>query len=223
MSQSHQREPIFNLPPLLFIVVGALICVHLWPEYGKSDQDKINFFFFFSFIPDFFYENDLGYADSFGLNLFRMVSYSLLHADWAHLNLNLIWLVIFGTPLIRQLGTIRFLLFWILTAALSALAHFAFHTTSSIPLVGASGVVSAMMGAAARYGFYYVDGGILLPMHRALMNKSIAVFIGVWLAVNIFIGFGTVVIGENPIAWQAHIGGLIAGFVLIDLFVKKKK
>jgi len=153
----------------------------------------------------------------------RLVSYSLLHGDWVHLGLNLIWLVIFGAPLIRQLGTIRFLLFWIFTAFLSALAHFAFHTTSPIPMIGASGVVSGLMGAAARFGFYR-GGEYLLPMRSALMNKSILVFIGVWLAANLAIGFETFIIDEgNSIAWQAHIGGLIAGFVLIGLFARKKK
>jgi len=53
------------------------------------------------------------------------------------------------------------------------------------------------------------------------MNKSIAVFIGVWLAANLAIGFGVEIAG-NTIAWQAHIGGLVAGFILIDLFVRKK-
>jgi len=220
MSQNNRREPIFNLPPLLLIVVGVLVGVYIWPQYVlKNSWDQLEFFLLFSFTPGFFYETDLGYAGDFSLNLFRMVSYSLSHGDWAHLGLNLIWLVIFGAPLIRQLGTIRFLLFWILTAALSALAHFAFHAHALIPLAG---VVSGMMGAAARFGFYRLPGDWLLPMHHALMNKSIVVFIGVWLAANLAIGFSGIKFDENNIAWEAHIGGLIAGFVLIGLFVRRK-
>jgi len=249
----RDREPIFNLPRILLLLVGVLISLHLWVEYGMNDWQRIAFFWEFSFRPLEFYNFHItgdpkfggviqviltyilpfmgegGWEwDRFGLNMMRLVSYSFLHGDWTHLGLNLIWLVIFGAPLCRCLGAVRFLFFWVFMAALSALTHFTFQPHSPIPMIGASGVVSALMGVATRYGFYRDEAGHesrrLLPMHQALMNKSAFFFISIWLITNLAVGFGAAMPGmeEANIAWEAHIGGLVAGFVLIGLFKGRK-
>jgi len=250
-SHTNQHEPLFNLPSLLLVVVAMLIGLHLWVEYGLNPWQRFNFFLKFGFTPLDFYDfhitgdpkfNNItqviltyvllfmgeGEWGEFGLNLMRLVSYSFLHGDLAHLGLNLIWLVIFGAPLCRRFGSMRFLLFWVVMAILSALVHFAFHLTSPVPMIGASGVVSGLMGVAARYGFYrgggVRGGGQLLSIAQALMNKDALVFISVWLIANLAIGFGLNIptAQEANIAWEAHIGGLVAGFLLVGLFERRK-
>jgi len=230
-SSFNRREPVFNLPLIIMILTALLVGLHLWLHYGMNPWQRAEFFWQYGFIPRFlhlmFQPPEFQLIDDFPFLsvLFSLVSYSFLHGDWLHLGFNLIWLIIFGAPLSQHLGNVRFLLFWLVTAILSALAHFAVHSTSPIVMVGASGVVSALMGAAARYGFYRSHhrqdlSPSLLPMQRALMDKSSLSFLGGWLVVNLAVGLGMSVPGieDANIAWEAHIGGLIAGFVLIGCF-----
>jgi len=257
-SSSEKREPVFNLPLIMILFVGALVGLYLWAEVSwylwvEYDLDlwgRWSLIWDFSFTPARFHDFHTSrerYFSGFmrviityiyprswaniGWQWLRLVSYSFLHLHWLHLGLNLVWLVIFGSPLSYRLGAMRFILFWVIMAMLSALTHFAIDPTSHVPMIGASGVVSALMGAAVRYDFYrspharFSPHVRLLSMKQALMNKSSFSFIGIWLALNLAVGFGVNVpglAGEN-IAWAAHIGGLIAGFVLIGLFDRKKR
>jgi len=235
-SSLPRREPLFNLPATMLFLVGGMLGLHLWLEYGMPILERSEFFWRFGFVPlffqaifqqpDFQYINDYPFLSVF----FSLLSYSFLHGDWVHLGFNLIWLVIFGTPLLRHIGAWRFLLFWGVMAVASALAHFVFYNSSPIPMIGASGVVSGLMGAAVRYDFYRDLGGknftyALLPIGQALINKSALMLVGVWLLVNFAVGIGLDVPGaeDKNIAWQAHIGGLVAGLLLIGLFDKKEK
>jgi len=233
-SQFNRREPVLNLPLTMLILVGGLLGVHLWVDYGLALPQRAEFFWQFGFVPLFlhfmFQPPDILYINDYPFLsvCFSLLSYSFLHGDWVHLGFNLIWLVVFGTPLLRHLGAVRFLLFWGVMAVAGALAHFAFHSSSPIPMIGASGVVSGLMGAAVRYGFYRDLIGKnftrpLLPIGQALINKSALMLLGVWLLVNLAIGIGLNVPGaeDKNIAWQAHIGGLLAGLLLIGLFDRK--
>jgi len=160
-----------------------------------------------------------------------VVSYSFLHGSWLHLGLNMIWFVIFGAPLANRIGIGRFLLLWVFTAILAALTHLMLHYSSTIPLIGASGAVSGIMGAAARYGFRRqahnakpVFAGHLLPVLQIFRERHVVVFIGIWLIINLASGFYSYLpeAGLSAIAWEAHIGGLMAGFFAIGLLDKTR-
>ena len=140
----------------------------------------------------------------------------------------MVWLAAFGSPLANRLGAARFVLFWVVTsiAAVGA-ALCAAHPNDQAPLVGASGAISGMMGAAARFGFR-IDrtsgrpafGGPVLPicdgaavarrrdLPRRLDGRSTS-----------SPGWSGSMPGRNSqIAWEAHIGGFLVGFFGIALF-----
>jgi membrane associated rhomboid family serine protease len=144
-----------------------------------------------------------------------------------------VWLLAFGTPIARRFGTPRFLAFFAVTAAGGALAHLVVYSGENVPMVGASAAISGFMAAAIRFAFQ--RGGPLrligtnqddayrvpaLPLRAVLRDMRALVFLGVWFGLNIVFGIGSIGLdgAEQPIAWQAHIGGFLAGLILFALF-----
>jgi membrane associated rhomboid family serine protease len=119
------------------------------------------------------------------------------------------------------------------TAAAGALAHLITHEHAVAPMIGASASVSGAMAAALRFAF--VQGSFLsfsrsdadaaakvpaLSLWRALRNGRVIAFVAVWFGINIIFGLGSIAIGNEgaSVAWQAHIGGFVAGLLLFSLF-----
>jgi membrane associated rhomboid family serine protease len=216
------NEPMFNIPVPAFFAVAALLFIHVAQVLllnGNSDDHLV---WLASFIPSRFADAPLG-------SFYSLVSYSMLHGGWSHLINNCVWLVAFGSPVAAALGGTRFTLFWIVCSVAAALIHFAADPGSPIPMIGASGAVSGMMGAAARAGFRLradanitLTRGSLPSIRRVLSSTSVLVFLLIYLVVNVGIGIGEAAMpGLSSIAWQAHIGGLAAGFLLFSLFLRR--
>lgn len=158
-----------------------------------------------------------------------LVTYAFLHGSWLHVGLNVIWLAAFGTPVARRIGTPRFLALAFVCALAGALAHWWSHFYDVVPMIGASAAVSGMMAAAARFVFGphggYFQGGRpahLLPRHslvEMLRNRSAMVFIGIWFVINLVFGVAATPLGlvDGGVAWEAHIGGFLAGLFLFPL------
>lgn len=222
----RRREPAFNLPGSLVFVLGLLTLIHVVRTYFLSASADEYVLLTFGFIPGRyaipFAEQDLGW-------LWSPVTYSLLHGSWEHLIFNAFWMVAFGAPVVRRIGVVRFFLFWLLSAVAAVAFHSALHWGAMILVVGASGVVSGLMGAAARFVFspsgrisrQFAHLNRRLTIAEALSNRSVLVFSGIWFLTNFLIGFGQIfgsVDGGGAIAWEAHIGGFLFGFLCFPLF-----
>ncbi|WP_375616842.1 rhomboid family intramembrane serine protease [Bartonella sp. AP58NXGY] len=222
------KEPLLKVPFIIVVLIAFCFCLYCIPQYFFSHQIYVESLEFFSFTPALFKTDPL----TFG---YTMVSYSFMHSSFKHVVLNMVWLLVFGSPLVRYLGVLRFLIFWVLTAVASVLTYFTFHQESIISLVGASGAVSGMMGAIIRYGFPSSYLGVnaqneeflgrLLSIKKALCSKGVFVYMSVWMIVDFIIGISSVLFEENgiSIAWEAHIGGFLAGFLLVGFFDVSKK
>jgi membrane associated rhomboid family serine protease len=216
------REPAFNIAPVVVALIAACVGVHLIRVHVLSEAADIELLVRAAFIP-------ARYSGDYTLDLYAFLSpvtYSLLHGDYLHLSINMVWLAAFGSPFANRIGAWRFLLFWMFTAAAAVALHFAVHPQEAVPVIGASGAVSGMMAAAARYGFA-VDrsgrrpafSGPRLALGAMMRRRNVVVFLAVWMIVNLVAGLGWLVPGEGPsIAWEAHIGGFLAGLLGIALF-----
>lgn len=227
----RRGERIFNLPPSVLWLSVALIAVHGVRAIVGPDTDE-TLVLTFAFIPVRYVEAVGFLPGGWGARLWSPLTYAFLHADLLHLGVNLVWMASFGTPLARRFGTIRFLLL-AATAAVAGAAVFALIRPGEVAVViGASGAISGMMAATARFAFAPggpLGGGGTHPLAYvqpattilgAFRNSRVLVFLGAWLAVNFIFGFwsGLVPGVQNPVAWQAHLGGFTAGLFLFRFF-----
>jgi membrane associated rhomboid family serine protease len=228
------HEPILTLPPALTAYVLLLAIIHLrvllpldWEEWTVE---------VFGFIPKRYDTTllDVTFPGGAGAKVWSFVTYSLLHANLSHIVFNVLWLLPFGSALARRFGAVRFYIFMVVTAAAGAFAHFLTHEHALAPMIGASASVSGAMAAALRFAF--VQGSFLsftrsdadaaakvpaLSLWRALRNGRVLGFLAIWFGVNIVFGVGSIAVGMEEgqsVAWQAHIGGFLAGLLLFSLF-----
>ena len=228
-SGTPPKAPVFNLPGALVAIMAVLIAVHLVSFYVLSEEGYGWFIFTFGFIP-------LRYATELsqqGLEwLWTPVTYSFLHGGIEHILFNGLWLMAFGAPVLRRIGTARFILLWCISAAVSAFGHAFLHWGDVTVLIGASGVVSALMGAACRFVFpanggrYHPAIGHRLPRQsilQALSNRTVLIFTLMWLFGNLLIAVGIPLMGDagGEVAWDAHIFGFLLGFLFFALFDRK--
>lgn len=232
---TQPREPIFNVPPVVLATLAALALVHVIREFVLSPDTDRYVLAMFAFIPGRFAHNILAdpiWPGGWLADVWTFVTYAFIHADWVHLGVNSIWLLAFGTPLARRFGPARFLAFFAVTAAAGAFAHLVAYADVAAPMIGASAAISGMMAAAMRFAFQ--RGGPIfargrdeaanrvpaLSLAATLSNPRILIFLAVWFGINLIFGLGGVSISgeDQPIAWQAHVGGFVAGLLLFGLF-----
>ena len=160
-----------------------------------------------------------------------LVTYALLHGSWMHVIFNSVWLAAFGSPVARRCGALRFAALALAGTAAGGLLHVLIDPLSAGPLVGASAGISALMAAAARFVFQPPASGYRGPSWQVppprpaetipelLRNRTAVSFLAIWLVTNLLFGLASMpLVGENAaIAWDAHLGGFIAGFLLFPL------
>ena len=232
---TEPRQPIFNVPAIVTAVLAVLLAVHLVRLFVLPPRLELEFLQLFSFIPARYDRSVLIGGDmpgGWGADIWTFVTYSLIHADFMHLGFNAIWLLAFGTPIARRFGTWRFLAFFAVTAAAGAAAHLATHPGEWVPVIGASASISGAMAASMRFAFQ--RGGPIwtrdsdpavyrlpaLPLLDALRDRRILIFVIVWFGLNFLFGLGSLSVtgSEQTVAWQAHVGGFVAGLLLFGLF-----
>jgi membrane associated rhomboid family serine protease len=235
--EARQREPVFNLPPVLAALLAILAAIHIvmWAveEWGGREAYGTALTWLAFWPPRYNGMIAVPGALPGGLaaDAWTFVTYALLHGNLLHLVFNLLWLLAFGSAVAWRFGALRFLLFCAVTAAAGAGAHLLTNFNSTLPLVGASAAISGTMAASIRFAFE--AGGPLsafrmrgkeafrvpaLPLKAALRNPPVLVFLAVWFALNLFFAFTSAFDGGGDVAWQAHIGGFLAGLLLFPLF-----
>ena len=140
-----------------------------------------------------------------------------LHADLTHLAINSLWLLAFGPVVARRFGGALFLVFFVLCGVAGAATYLAFNWGSPDPVVGASGAISGLMAAAIRLlPTVNPQPGKLLP----ILSRPTLLFALTWMGMNVIAGVTGMGVGGQTalIAWQAHMGGFIAGMLLAGLF-----
>ena len=223
------RQPIFNAPTLVIVLLGVLIAVHLARSL-LADETAFRVVIALALIPG----RDLVADDLPGGWIAvwtQFVTHMLIHGDATHLVVNGAWLLVFGTVLARRWSALRFLAFALATGIAGGLAFFVMHRSELQPMVGASGAISGLMGGALRLLFPAVDlgGSALLnryarqvprlTLEQALTDRRMLMAIAVIVGLNLLLatGFGNMLAGGG-IAWEAHVGGFLAGVLAFGLF-----
>ena len=225
------RQPIFNVPGAILAMLAVLVAVHAGRSLLADDLDDW-LTLALAFIPARY----SGAADQLPggtlAALFSPLTHMLLHGDWAHLGLNAAWLLVFGTIVARRLGQARSVLFTIVTGVVGALAFLVFNWGAVLPMVGASGAISGLMGGAIRLLHAVMRVGAMrdigvaanfvpLPgVRETLRDRQVLIIVGVTLATNLALGASGSLLtpGSAGIAWEAHLGGFAVGLLAFGVF-----
>tara|TARA_R100001143_G_scaffold36518_2_gene33962 strand:- start:15556 stop:16245 length:690 start_codon:yes stop_codon:yes gene_type:complete len=202
----EHRTPAFNAPKVVLWLIGITVAAFLFQLVGP--QHWVNTLLFYSV----FNPADLKYFDQDPLVLTtRWIGYGLVHGGWMHLLVNMAFLLAFGTPLARQIPTFSFIALYLLGTAGGALAVTIIYGDSQLYLIGASGGVSALVGALSRMVFLR-RGQEVVP-HPFSNRKAGLIFVGIFFAMNLlyYVLPGP---GGETVSGEAHIGGFVSGFVL---------
>ena len=207
---------MLNAPSIVLVVIGVLVAVHV-VLFFLGGTWQVWSLFAMALNPIRF--TDPGFPMLAGSRYWSLVTYMLLHADWMHLTFNSLWLLVFGTPVARYLGSWRFLALCLIAGVIGGLASLFLHWGQEIFIIGASGAVSGLLAAAIpiMYGRKVWGGARPLTFGEFLTNPRALMFTAVWLALTLFSGAagwtGNSFMSEGGIAWEAHVGGFVGGLL----------
>ena len=195
-----------KLTPLVTYVLLAVNVLVFFLELSGGDA----FIQRWAFVPTRFLADPLGDLPTLFTSMF-------MHAGWAHLLGNMLYLWIFGDNVEDRLGHGLFFVFYILCGLGATFAQLAFSMGSSIPNLGASGAIAGVLGA---YLMMFPKGSVNVLVGRVVTRMSALIVIGFWIVLQIFSGIGTLTASsqnEGGVAYMAHIGGFVAGVILTFL------
>ncbi len=206
----HNHFPVVNLGIIL-------TCSLLWLyEVSLSDEDLHLFIYHYGLVPAYLFERPQ-----------TLLSHMFLHGSWLHVIGNMWFLWVFGDNVEDRMGKLRYFFFYILSglgaAVIQMLVSLLFGG-ANIPMVGASGAISGVLGA---YLWMFPHARILalVPMFFFLtfMELPAVFFIGMWIFIQVINGLITLPLaGVGGVAWFAHIGGFVVGYFLAKRLYRRR-
>lgn len=208
------NPPILNAPAAVRWLAGVTILLHVVRVLLPEELG-------IAFVEQFAFETgqliDADPAAWMAL-LMTSVSHLFLHADISHLVMNVAFLLAFGSPVGHRMGPLHLTLFYFLCGAIAAFFWSWLFPDRHAILLGASGAISGMLGAVARLSLWPPRGpDTAMPF---LKRSTVISFVVIWLLLTVAFGLYPFFLADDVggVAWQAHIGGFIAGFLLVGLF-----
>jgi membrane associated rhomboid family serine protease len=192
--------------PVVTYALIALNVLFFFVELSGGDP----FIMKWAFVPDRFLSNPIG-------DFLTLFSSMFMHAGWVHLGGNMLYLWIFGDNVEDRFGHIKFTIFYLLCGLAATFAQLAFSLGSNVPNLGASGAIAGVLGA---YILLFPQGKVRVLQGQRVIQVSALIVIGLWIVLQFFSGIGSIAntAQTGGVAYMAHIGGFIAGFVLTFLF-----
>lgn len=235
--ETVSRQPIFLLPGVVMSLIGFMIAVEAAQSVVLDQQGQMQLVLWFGFVPMRVWQPDAVPGGWLPL-LWTPLTHAFLHAGWQHVLLNSAWLAIFGTPVARRYGAIKFLIMFAISAVIGAFTFLLLASANAFVLVGASGGVSGLTGAAMRFVFQPVEiarhpetgervilGRRLASFGEVLRDPRPRYFVVFWIGINALMPILPALTGgtQMQIAWQAHLGGFLAGFLLVPLLERRER
>lgn len=204
--------PLFNI---LLVVANVLAFLY---EIQMDAASLQRFIFAWGLIPAHFWSD----PSSTWMNIF---SATFLHGGWFHIINNMWVLLIFGDNVEARMGSIRYLIFYLLSGAAAGLLQAYVLPTSDVPMIGASGAVAGVLGA---YLILFPRSKVasLVPIFFifTIIEIPAVLYLLFWFVSQIYSGlFAIRGGGESGIAWWAHVGGFLFGVFMVSFFARRKK
>lgn len=195
-----------RIVPLVTYALIAMNVLFFFAELAGGDA----FIGMWAFVPSRFLANPVADFPTIFTSMF-------MHAGWVHLGGNMLYLWIFGDNVEDRFGHVKFTIFYLLCGLAATFAQLAFSMGSNIPNLGASGAIAGVLGA---YILLFPQQQVKVLIGRIVTPVSALIVIGGWIVLQFFSGIGSIAntADTGGVAYMAHIGGFIAGFVLTFLF-----
>lgn len=163
-----------------------------------------------AFVPSRFLANPAA-------NFLTLFTSMFMHGGWLHLGSNMLYLWIFGNNVEDRFGHVPFLIFYLLCGLGATALQLAFSLDSNIPNLGASGAIAGVLGS---YVLMFPKSRVNVLQRQSVIPLPALMVIGFWFVLQLFSGIGSIsqTTDTGGVAYMAHIGGFIAGFVLTFLF-----
>jgi membrane associated rhomboid family serine protease len=204
------------------IAINVLIFLF---QLGMSEYALERFFYLFGVVPARYTHPEWAMLVGFPIDdYWPFLTSMFLHGGWLHIIGNMWTLWIFGDNVEERMGSLRYVLFYLICGVAASIVHLLTNPSSTIPAVGASGAIAGLMGAYF-YLFPYSRVIVLLPIlfFPFFFEVPAVVFLGIWALTQVFSGAlslaGPADVGG--VAWWAHVGGFIAGMVLHFFFIRR--
>jgi membrane associated rhomboid family serine protease len=207
--------PRRTVPVITMLIIIVNVIVFLWElQLGPDLQQAI---FQVAFIPARFW-----LPGSLFANLETIFISMFLHGGFLHVGSNMLYLWIFGDNIEDRLGHVRYAVFYLLCGFIAALTHALANPSSTLPAIGASGAIAGVLGA---YLILFPRARVttLIPIFVFIMIRELpaVLLLGFWFVLQLFSGVGSLGVRDaqdmGGVAYFAHIGGFVAGMILIVL------
>ena len=213
------HNPRRTTPVVNYLLIALNVLMFLWElSLGRNLERAL---YSVAFIPRRFWTP--GYFVPDAITMFVSM---FLHGGLLHIGSNMLYLWVFGDNVEDRLGHVRYLVFYLLCGVIATLAHAFAAPSSSVPAIGASGAIAGVLGAYLIL-FPHARVTTLIPIFVFVTVREIpAIFLlGLWFVLQFFSGVGSLGMADDAggVAYFAHIGGFVAGMVLIVLFARRRR
>lgn len=212
----HDDNPTERTPIVTIAFIATCVLVFFY-QASLSAGSGETFVFQYGAIPALVF----GEAESPEMGIAipayaTLITSMFLHGGWMHLIGNMLYLWVFGNNIEDVMGHAKYIGFYVACGILAALSHALTDPSSAIPMVGASGAISGVLGA---YLLLFPRARVLVMMPYVGTTRVAAGFVlGMWFVMQLLSGGMSIGSSGGGIAFFAHIGGFLAGMVLIGLF-----
>jgi len=195
-NSSRRRFPVITYALVIVNVLFFML------ELLGGEQFIINW----ALVPSRFFSNPFREV----INLFTAM---FMHAGWMHLGGNMLYLLIFGDNVESRFGHMKFLIFYLISGLAASFAQMLFTPLSDIPILGASGAIAGVLGA---YLLLFPKRRVRVLFLFRITTLPALVVIGLWFLLQLFSSIGSIAstAQSGGVAYLAHVGGFVAGFIL---------
>ena len=192
--------------PLVTYALVALNVLFFFVELSGGDA----FIAKWAFVPSRFVANPAG-------DFLTLFTSMFMHAGWLHLGGNMLYLWIFGDNVEDRFGHTKFAIFYLVCGLVATFTQLAFTLGSDVPNLGASGAIAGVLGS---YILLFPQESVKVLEGQQVIQVPALIVIGFWIVLQFFNGIGSIATAAQTggVAFMAHVGGFVAGFVLTFLF-----
>jgi len=205
--------PTRTLPIIAVSFIFVNILIFLWQRFALQGAASEQIYGYYGFVPHEFIVSLTSQWTLVPYNIMTMFTSMFLHGGFLHLTGNMLFLWIFGNNIEDALGHVRFIPFYILSGLVAAIFQLSYDPSSDIPMIGASGAISGILGA---YLVLYPFARIKTLVFFFIVELPAILLLTIWFFMQIL--YST---SMNGVAWYAHIGGFIFGLLTVKLFIRK--